>query len=256
MAVENNPEPGAANPTESRAKSRDLWELGVGYGLILLVIWTPRPWQRALYITAVVFLVIVIWKSFHSPQAMGLRLTNLLRSLWVVGIALTIAAISILIAIRLDTLHGVGGPVLFLKRYWGYALWSFAQQLLLQDFFLRRFRRLLPGGTSAAFAAAGIFSLAHLPNPILTAVTFSLGLAACFVFLRYRNLYVLAVAHAILGITIAITIPSPLIRNMRVGLGYLTYRSHRGHHDSHRNHSDHVVSTSAWVMADAPTLRS
>jgi hypothetical protein len=30
-------------------------------------------------------------------------------------------------------------------------------------------------------------------------------------------------AHAIMGIAIAITIPGPVDHNMRVGLGYLTY---------------------------------
>ena len=47
-------------------------------------------------------------------------------------------------------------------------------------------------------------------------------------FLRYRNLYPLAISHAILGISIAITVPGPVDHNMRVGLGYLTYRQHHG----------------------------
>jgi hypothetical protein len=54
------------------------------------------------------------------------------------------------------------------------------------------------------------------------------GLAACLLFLCYRNLYPLALAHAIFGITIAITVPGPVDHNMRVGLGYLKY-----HHPSH-----------------------
>jgi membrane protease YdiL (CAAX protease family) len=71
--------------------------------------------------------------------------------------------------------------------------------------------------------AAVIFAVAHLPSPILTPVTLIWGFAACLLFLRYRNLYPLAMAHAILGISIAITIPGPVDHNMRVGLGYLTY---------------------------------
>ena len=117
----------------------------------------------------------------------------------------------------------------FLKRYWGYALWAFAQQVLLQAFFLARLLRLMRNSGAAAFAAAAIFSLAHLPNPILTAVTFVWGYAACLLFLHYRNLYPLALAHAIFGITIAVALPGPVTRNMRVGLGYLTYRTHRSY---------------------------
>jgi hypothetical protein len=53
-------------------------------------------------------------------------------------------------------------------------------------------------------------------------------LASCLLFLRYRNLYPLALAHTILGITVAITVPGPVVHNMRVGLGYLTYaRTHK-----------------------------
>ena len=68
-----------------------------------------------------------------------------------------------------------------------------------------------------------MFSLAHLPNPILTVITIFWGLASCLYFLRYRNLYALVVAHTILGIAVAISVPGPVIHNMRVGLGYLTY---------------------------------
>jgi membrane protease YdiL (CAAX protease family) len=87
--------------------------------------------------------------------------------------------------------------------------------------------RLLPSARSAALAAAVLFALAHLPNPILTSVTLFWGFAACLLFLRYRNLYPLALAHAILGIAIAITVPGPVDHNMRVGLGYLTYGHER-----------------------------
>jgi membrane protease YdiL (CAAX protease family) len=107
------------------------------------------------------------------------------------------------------------------------------QQFLLQDYFLPRLLRLMRGPVAAALAASVMFSLAHLPNPILTVLTFSWGFIACLIFLRYRNLYTLAVAHAILGITVALVVPGPVIRNMRVGLGYITYASHPPHHRSH-----------------------
>ena len=81
----------------------------------------------------------------------------------------------------------------------------------------------MPGPIAAALASAGLFALAHLPNPILAPVTLLWGFVACLLFLRYRNLYTLGMAHAVFGITIAICIPGPVIHNMRVGLGYLTY---------------------------------
>jgi membrane protease YdiL (CAAX protease family) len=141
--------------------------------------------------------------------------------------ALLGAAAAILVAYQLHTLHlPVGGPMAFIQNYWAYALWACVQQLLLQGFFLPRCLGIARGQVSAALLAGVLFSLAHLPNPILTPITLIWGFAACLLFLRYRNLYPLAMAHAILGIAIAIAIPGPVDHNMRVGLGYLTYHRH------------------------------
>jgi len=223
----------SAPPAALPSKRRDLFQLSVGYVLILAVIWSPRHWQRPLYILAVVFILAATWVSFDGWSAMGLRRANFLRALWVPALALALAIPAVLIAIRLDTLHPVGGPMVYIRSFWGYTIWSFAQQLLLLDFFLLRLLRILPSPRAAAVAAATIFALAHLPNPILTSMTLIWGLVACFVFLRYRNLYPLAIAHAIMGICLAITIPGPVIRNMRVGYGYLTYPRHHPHQPSH-----------------------
>jgi len=224
-------------PAHKSSRRRDLWQLAVGYGLILTVIWSPRPTQRPLYILAVVFIVFATWMSFDGWSAMGLRRTNFMRTLWVPAIALAVAACAVLAAIRLRTLHPAGGFIAYLKSFWGYAIWSFAQQWLLQAFFLARFQRLLASPQRAAIAAAAIFALAHLPNPILTSMTLTWGLAACFLFLRYRNLYPLAITHAILGICVAICLPGPVTRNMRVGLGYLTYpRHHPMERPAYRSH--------------------
>src|SRR5271154_6584110 len=92
-------------------KHRDLWQVSVGYALILLVIWTPSPWQRPLYWIAAAFILAVSWRSFDGWAAMGLRRTNLLRSLWVVGVALLTAAAAVLVAMRLHTLRPWHGPV-------------------------------------------------------------------------------------------------------------------------------------------------
>jgi membrane protease YdiL (CAAX protease family) len=75
-------------------------------------------------------------------------------------------------------------------------------------------------------AAALLFAAAHVPNPFLIPATLIWGFVACLLFLRYRNLYPLMMAHAILGITVAITVPGPVVHNMRVGLAYLTYYPH------------------------------
>ena len=96
------------------------------------------------------------------------------------------------------------------------------QVTLLQVRFPRVVLAILVG---AALATAGLFGVAHVPNPVLMPLALAWGLIACAVFLRWRNLYPLGVAHAILGICIAVSIPRTMDHNMRVGLGYLRYRA-------------------------------
>src|SRR5580698_2245462 len=229
-------------PTLTR--TRAILELALAYFLILVVIWTPNPWQRIFYIAAVIALAAILAFSFQNPRALGLQLRNLARSLWIAIVALILAAA------HFHTLHNTSH---FIARYWGYALWAFVQQILLQDVFLRRLLILIPSKPHiAALAAAVLFASAHLPNPILTPITLLWGFISCLLFLHYRNIIPLAIAHAALGITLAITIPAPLIHNMRVGLGFLRFHAHH----YYRSQIDHTVSTNVCVTADAPTRLS
>ncbi len=241
-----------ADAVPTRRSAWDVWELAVGYSLILLVIWTPRPEQRWFYCVAILWFAVSLFATFPGRKELGCHAAGFWRSSWVVGIAMIVAAAGIMLASSLHTLHHPTGLRPWVMTFGGYAVWSFLQQLLMQGYFLLRLLRILPNQTWAAITAAGIFATAHLPNPILTPMTLIWGLIACFIFLRFRNIYPLGMAHAILGICVAITIPGPVIHNMRVGLGYLRYHAPLR---VHRNQSDHKVSTVAWVTADAPTRR-
>lgn len=215
--------------TNKPARGRPFLELSVGYGLIMATIWTPRPYQRWLYLVAVAWVLVTSALAFPGWAAAGVRRGGFISSLWVVFAAAMVSAGAIVAAIHLDTLRHPINARGWVMTFGGYTVWSFVQQFLLQGYFLFRLLRLLPRREWAALAAAGIFAAAHLPNPILTPITLIWGLGACFVFLRCRNVFPLAIAHAILGITVAITIPGPVVRNMRVGLGYLRYHAPHVH---------------------------
>jgi len=98
---------------------------------------------------------------------LGFRRSGLRRSLWVIGIAILTAALALWIAAQMHTLHPLLSSAR--SRFWGYLLWAFLQQFLLQDFFLSRLLRLLPTKTAAIIAAAALFAPAHIPNPLLIA---------------------------------------------------------------------------------------
>lgn len=262
MAQAASTEKTASN--KPRFVSRDLLELAVGYGLILATVWTANPAQRILYWLAFAWIVATTWLRREGWTALGLGREGLLRSLWIIGVALLFSALAIFFASQAHRLHRLHGPTPLLLHGWGYIVWSLMQQFLLQSYFLLRLLRLLPDKAAPIIVAAGIFSLAHLPNPVLTPITFIWGIIACVLFLRYRNIYALGVAHGIMGLCIAVTVPNSLHHHMRVGLGYLRYHPRgqdrrptgRQVHPDHRNQSDQRVSTDAWVMADAPTRRS
>jgi membrane protease YdiL (CAAX protease family) len=194
-----------------------------GYCLILAAIWTPHPFQRWLYFVALGWFIVSITLCFESWKAMGCCVAGFWRSSWVIGVALTLAATATFFASSFHTLHHPGGPVEWIRAFAGYTIWSLMQQLLLQGYFLARLLRIIPKANLAAALSAVVFALAHLPNPVLTPLTLVWGLTACLVFIRSRNVYPLAIAHAIFGICVAITVPANMLHNMHVGLGYIDY---------------------------------
>jgi membrane protease YdiL (CAAX protease family) len=217
------PSTGLISTNRARSTQRDLLELAVGYALILATVWTANPTQRILYWLAFAWIVATTWARREDWPALGLGRKGLLQSLWIVGVALLLSALAIFIAWRTHRLHRLHGPTPLPLHGWRYIVWSVMQQFLLQSYFLLRLLRLLPGKAAPILVAAGIFSLAHLPNPILTPITLVWGIIACILFLRYRNIYALGVAHGILGLCVAVTVPNSLHHHMRVGLGYLRY---------------------------------
>jgi membrane protease YdiL (CAAX protease family) len=211
------------NAATVRSRRRDLLEIAIAYGMVLLVFWTPRPWQYLLWAISFGLIATIIFKSFDGPKTLGLCTGNLSCSIWAIAAALAVAAAAVMLAGVMHTLHLPGPPRAFLRLTLIYALWAAIQQLVLQCFFLSRLLRLMGDATWAAAATAILFAVAHLPSPILTLITLICGLVASLFFLRYRSLYPLAIAHAVLGISIAVTVPSPVDHDMRVGLAYLTY---------------------------------
>lgn len=237
-----------AAATQKRRTTWDILELLIGYGIVFAVIWTPHPLQHWLYFLALAWFAIAITLTFEGWKAMGCCVAGFWRSSWVVGVAVVLAAVAILFASSYHTLHHPGGPEQWVRAFAGYTIWALMQQLLLQGYFLARSLRVIPSPNVAAFLTASVFAIAHLPNPVLTPLTLIWGLIACLVFIHSRNVYPLAIAHAIMGICIAVTIPATVLHNMRVGLGYLQYQPHR----LNLSQSDHVAPTDAWVNADAP----
>lgn len=209
---------------EGALRRRALWELVVGYALILTVVWTKGRLQIVLFWASLAWIILASVLSGVNWRQMGLGLAGLRQSLWVPVAALAFAAAAMALAARLHTLHAPSSPSAFARRFWFYCISALMQQFLLQVFVLLRMLPIVADSRKAVAASAVLFAAAHLPNPVLTPATLIWGATSCWLFLRYRNLYTLGVAHALLGICIAVAVPGAVSHNMRVGLGYVVYR--------------------------------
>jgi len=232
----------------SESKTRDAAELAIGYVLVLLAEWLPNPAaQRFLFWFTLAWVIVATILAKADARTLGLRPSDA-GSVWIVPAIVLIGTLSIWMASHLHTLHDFSIGTL-MGRVRGYLVWSLLQQFMLQDYFLLRLLRLMPGKAAAVSAAAVLFASVHIPNLVLMLGTLSWGMAACILFLRYRDLYSLGVAHCLLGICIAVTVPAHIHHGMRVGLGYHQYRPRVER--THLSQMDQMVSTEAWVIADA-----
>lgn len=106
-----------------------------------------------------------------------------------------------------------------------YLPWGWFQQYLLNEYFLKRFDMALPRNAAAILTSA-LFCVVHTPNWFLMLLTPVTSLAAIWVFRRYRNLYFLALAHAMIGFTLFMVVPDTVSHHLRVGPGWYTWRSY------------------------------
>ena len=237
----------AERRSKARAR-RALAEVAIGLVLILLALWSEGPLQWLLGAAAFGYIFFITLRARPSAEQLGLGVAGTRRALWIVALAVVAAVLGVWISVRLNTFHAVFRNYAVEWGFLAYIGWALVQQVILQDFFLTRLLRITPTRKLAVISAGVLFALVHVPNPLLVAATVVWGILACALFLRYRNLYVLGLAHAILGMCIAIAVPNQLHHHMRVGLGYL-----RWHPSVKTLPAPQVVS---WVPHSGQSVRS
>ncbi len=189
-------------------------------------LWSQGPTQLYWYLASLTVLLLCVLLSYPRSETLGLGLRGLRGAAWVIPFAAVMCGLAIFLAAEFGTLTVLYGPR---PVYWHsifYATWALEQQFILNSFFYIRFEHLLGNTTATVFTTACLFSLVHIPNPVLVPATFLGGLLFVGTFRRWRNIYPLAIAHAMFGLTLAITIPEQWIRHMRVGLGFLRFHVH------------------------------
>lgn len=213
-------------PLSQKAERRALWrQVLLVYGSLEAALWTAGVVQ-GLFIGLTVALTIVWTFSERRPWPdLGLNPASIRRGWWIAPAGAAVAALILLAAWWWHTLRPPAGSLAVYVSVALSLIWAFAQQFLAQSFFFLHFECLLRSGRRAVIATALLFSSAHIPNPVLVPVTLVGGLLLSEVFRRNRTLYLLAVAHALVALCLAISIPETVLHDMRVGLGYLRYPS-------------------------------
>lgn len=191
----------------------------------MLALWTTGLVQKAAIFLTLVWIFVGTVREAHSFTGLGLRGSGFRKSLWIVAVAALVAALLITVAWKTNTLHATLSGFTPEISCVAYFLWALIQQFILIDVFLERLLKVAPTRSMAVMVTALLFSVAHIPNALLIAVTLVWGIAACVLFLHYRNLYTLALAHAIVGLTLAITVPDTMHHQMRVGMGYVHWHT-------------------------------
>ena len=213
-------------PLSQESERRALWrQVLLVYGSLEAALWTAGVVQ-GLFIGLTVALTIVWTFSERRPWPnLGLEPASIRRGWWIAPVGAAVGGLILLAAWRWRTLRPPAGSLAVYVSIALSLVWAFAQQFIAQSFFFLHFEHLLGSGRRAVIATALLFSSAHIPNPVLMPVTLVGGLLLSEVFRRNRTLYLLAVAHALVALCLAVSIPETVLHDMRVGLGYLRYPS-------------------------------
>jgi membrane protease YdiL (CAAX protease family) len=188
-------------------------------------LWSQGTAQARWYIAAVLVLIASVLLSHPRASALGIGLDGLRGAAWAVPVAVIVCMAAIGTSIWLGTFTLLYGPKPIYWHSMFYAIWALEQQFILNSFFYNRFEHLLGDSNLALVVSATLFAFVHIPNPVLVPATFLGGLFFVEVFRRWRNIYPLAIAHAMFGLTLAVTVPDNWIRHMRVGLGFLRFHA-------------------------------
>ena len=192
-----------------------LLAIAAGYALIMITIWSPRPAQRWLFWIDASFFFCAAIVAFRR-QPFGFPKLDF--SLVSITTGAVLAGLIALVAAQLGTLHGLFGTPRPLLHAGMYLSWAIVQQWIQQAFFFVRLERVLQRGLLASFTTAVLFGLAHLPNPVLAPLTFLGGWLLSELYRRYRSVLPLGIAHGLVGLAIALSVPDHIHHHMRVGL--------------------------------------
>lgn len=193
------------------------------YAALEGALWTAGPPQLGFIVLTVALAAAWTMSDRRLLPRLGLDPRSILRAWWIVPLGAALGGLALLAGWHWHTLRWPADHASVYAGVLLYIIWALIQQFLVQSFFFLRLEQLLRSGRRAVIVAALLFASAHIPNPVLVPVTLVGGLILSELFRRYRTLYLLAVAQALLALPLSISVPEAVLHDMRVGIGYVCY---------------------------------
>lgn len=203
-----------------RPEWRHLVEPTAIFALIMLYIWHLRAGHQSFWLFILGIIVASHAARGEMPGGLGFRLTNFRQCLAVFSPVLLFLAVLLL---SLGTLAQTTRDINFERGVLGlfsYCIWGLFQQYLLNSYFVNRLQAFTTSPDQAAFVAALFFSGAHLPNWFLMLVTYVGGFYCAKVYMKYKNLYFLGLAHGAIGFLLYLVVPDSISHHLLVGPGW------------------------------------
>jgi hypothetical protein len=201
-----------------------LWaQVVIAFLLIESALWSVGPTQKMFSFVGMLAILGFTVANRSSLRELGLGRTGFWGAMVAVPIALLVAIGFLALGVWAGTLRSLFGVGSVYLHAFGYGIWSLEQEFILNSFFYLLLEKLLGNNRRTALCAALLFSFAHIPNPILVPATLVGGMLFIEAFRRWRNIYPLGLAHAALGLSLAITVPDTWMHHMRVGLSFLRF---------------------------------
>jgi membrane protease YdiL (CAAX protease family) len=210
----------------SLSKGLALWEIVSVVTSALIAEWAIQTLAGGAKLIGAIPVLLALGLMFFSHRVrheslrdIGFRFDNFAAAIRLLILPTAVAVIAIVV---LNWQLSSGGlslqpirPRLFLAP-----LWALFQQYGLQGFLNRRAQLVLGRGLKSALLVGIIFSVLHLPSPLLVSLSLVGGFVWAWIYQRQPNLFALAISHSIVSWTLSLTIPSNLTDLLRVGFRY------------------------------------